>query len=172
MGPPVKPGDVSIEIMIYFEDISVGDKEELPGRLISKEEILDFAEQFDPQPHHLDEEAAKQSLLGGLSASGWHTCCALIRMTHESRSDEIAFAGSPGIEETRWKAPVRPGDTLRATSRVTEARASESKPAMGLIKRHYDVFNQDDKLVMTMDAWVMILRRPEAVNGSETGGAA
>ncbi len=165
MGPPVKPGDVSIEIMIYFEDISVGDAEDLPGRLISKEEIIGFAAKYDPQPHHLDEEAAKRSLLGGLSASGWHTCCALIRMIFDNPSREVAFLGSPGVEEARWKAPVRPGDRLRATSRVIEARASKSKPFMGLVKTRYEVFNQTDKLVMAMETWAMIARRPDNAKG-------
>jgi len=148
--------------MRYFEDITVGETEEIIGPVISKEEVFDFARQYDPQPHHLDEDAAEKSILGGLSASGWHTCCALIRMIFKNSTEPSAFLGSPGVEEVRWKRPVRPGDQLNASSRVTEARVSNSKPFMGLVKRHYEVRNQSGDVVMTMDTWAMIARRDRA----------
>jgi len=146
--------------MLFFEDYEVGKVEKLPSRRITKEEIIDFASKYDPQPHHLDEEAGRASMLGGLAASGWHTCCALIRMVFENPAEPSAFLGSPGVEEVRWRAPVFAGDVLTATSEIVELRASKSRPNMGLIKRHYDVTKQDGTLVMTLDVWGMIARRP------------
>jgi len=147
--------------MRYFEDFSIGDTEEIPGRTISKDEIISFASEYDPQPFHLDEDAGEASILGGLAASGWHICCALIRMIFENPAEPTAFLGSPGVDEVRWKKPMRPGDTIRATSCVLEARVSKSKPAMGLVKKRCEVFNQDDVLIMTMETWAMIARRPD-----------
>jgi len=154
--------------MIYFEDISVGDKEVLPGRHISKEEIIAFATEYDPQPHHIDEEAAKHMMLGELVASGWHTACSLIRMIFDANREARAFLGSPGVEELRWRRPVKPGDTLRATSEVIEARRSKSKPGMGLTKTRFEVFNQDDVHVITMETWAMFACRPLSV-GDDAG---
>jgi len=152
--------------MNYFEDISIGDSRELPGRHISKEEIIAFATEYDPQPHHIDEEAAKDMLLGELVASGWHTACCLIRMIFENPAEPSAFLGSPGVDEVRWRKPVKPGDTLRATSEVVEARLSKSKPGMGLTKTRFEVFNQNDVQVMTMETWAMIATRPEKAAAS------
>jgi acyl dehydratase len=148
--------------MRYFEDYKVGDTEDIPGWTVTKDEIISFASEYDPQPFHLDEDAGEASILGGLAASGWHICCALIRMIFENPAEPTAFLGSPGVEEVRWRQPMRPGDTIRATAQVLEARASKSKPVMGLVKKHYDVFNQDDVLIMTMETWAMIARRPDA----------
>ncbi len=164
MDYPDKPGNDEYQEkhMIYFEDISVGDTDELPGRHISKEEIIAFATEYDPQPHHIDEEAAKHMLLGELVASGWHTACCLIRMIFDGAREPRAFLGSPGVEELRWRRPVTPGDTLRATSKVIEARLSKSKPGMGLTKTRFEVFNQDDVMVMTMEVWGMMACRDTA----------
>ncbi len=153
--------------MKHFEDFTVGDTEQIPGRMISKEEILAFAREYDPQPHHLDEDAAKASILGALSASGWHTCCTLMRMIFTNPSAPAAFLGSPGVEEVRWKKPVFPGDELSATGHVVEARTSKSKPFMGLVKKRYEVTNQNGTLVMTMEVWSMIARRATGNAGGE-----
>lgn len=147
--------------MKYFEDIKVGDVDEIPGPTVTREDIFNFAKEWDPQPHHLDPAAGEASILGGLSASGWHNCAMLMRMVFTNpQSEGLAFLGSPGVEEVRWKKPVLEGDTLRATGEVTEARESRSKPFMGLVKRHFELFNQKDELLMTMDVVGMIAKRP------------
>ncbi len=148
--------------MKYFEDIEVGDKAFYKGPTVTKEAIFAFAREWDPQPHHLDIDAANASILDGLSASGWHSCCLLMQMITNNPANPIAFLGAPGIEESRWKRPVMAGDTLHASSKVVDKRPSKSKPFMGLVKRHFEMFNQKDELVLTMEGWTMIARWPDA----------
>lgn len=120
-------------IDIYFEDLPAGKTLEFPERIVTKDEIVDFAQEFDPQPHHLDEGAAARSILGGLSASGWHTCALMMRMMVDGLVGRSASMGSPGIKEVRWMKPVRPGDVLRMKGEVLSARVSKSRPDMGII---------------------------------------
>ena len=144
---------------VFWEDLPVGTVLDLGTRDVSKEEILEFATKYDPQSFHIDEEAAKDSIYGGLIASGWHTCAMVIRLLCDSLLLRAASMGSPGIDELRWLKPVRPGDTLHATMEVIESRASRSKPDRGLIKSRWEVTNQTGEVVMTMEGMGMYRRR-------------
>ena len=143
----------------YFEDFSVGQVAEYGPRRVSREEIIAFAAQFDPQPMHLDEEAARHTMLGGLGASGWHTCGIMMRLIADGFLLETASMGSPGIEELRWLQPVRPGDTLTVRATVQAARASQSKPDRGFVNFLYEVFNERGDRMMSLTCPQMILRR-------------
>ncbi|MGB8338085.1 MAG: MaoC family dehydratase [Burkholderiales bacterium] len=147
-------------IKYYWEDFNrIGGANEVGTRIVTKDEIIAFAEAFDPQPFHIDEAAAKASFYGGIIASGWHTCAMVMRMMVDSYLGEAASLGSPGIDNLKWIKPVRPGDTIRLVRTTLEARASESKPDVGLIKNHWQVYNQHDELVMSMEGWGMFRRR-------------
>jgi acyl dehydratase len=118
---------------------------------VVREEVIDFASKYDPQPFHLDDEAAAQTYFGRLSASGWHTGAMMMRMmVDDMKQHEQAGLGSPGIEDLRWLKPVYPGDTLRCESEILEKRRSGSRPEMGIIQSRMTVFNQHDEPVMTM----------------------
>jgi acyl dehydratase len=125
---------------LHWEDFQPGQVNEIGPRLITREEIISFATEFDPQPMHLDEEAASASMLGGLAASGWHTCCIVMRMISDGMLQGTSFMGAPGIEEVNWLAPVRPGELLRLRVTVVETRASRSRPDMGFVKFRYELF--------------------------------
>jgi acyl dehydratase len=142
----------------WFEDYVPGDVHEFGSVTVTEEEILSFAGRFDPQPIHVDPEYAADGPFGGLIASGWHTASLFMRMFTDHYLSKVASLASPGIDELRWTAPVRPGDTLRARVTVAEARASRSKPDRGLVRSDIAVLNQDDVTVLTMSA-VNILRR-------------
>jgi len=144
---------------LHWEDFKPGQVTEHGPRLITREEIVAFAAEFDPQPMHLDEEAGSASLLGGLSASGWHTCCLVMRMISDGLLARTTFMGAPGIEEVRWRAPVRPGEQLRLRVTVVETRASRSRPDMGFVKFHYEVLGIGGRLLMTLDVIPMFGRR-------------
>ena len=140
------------EPRIFWEDIVVGETVKFGRKTVSAEEIIAFAEEFDPQPFHLDEAAAKESLLGGLAASGWHTCGLLMRMVCDDFLNQAAGLGSPGLDEVRWLRPVRPGDVLTAQRTCLEARRSASRSEMGICKYSYEMFNQHGEQVMS---WVV-----------------
>ncbi|TDP72463.1 MaoC family dehydratase [Roseateles toxinivorans] len=142
-----------------FEDFQVGQVREFGGRTVGKDEILQFAAAYDPQPLHLDEAAAEASVLGGLSASGWHTCAMVMRMMCDDYLLNSTSQGSPGIDNLRWLRPVRPGDTLRVRMTVLEARESKSRPQIGLIRSSWAVFNQHGEQVLSMEGWGMFGRR-------------
>ena len=144
---------------IYWEDFKVGDTELMGEKLVDKAEVIAFATAYDPQPFHIDEEAARRSFFGGLIASGWHTCGMVMRMMCDSYLNQSASLGSPGVDNVRWLKPVRPGDTIRATRHVLETRASSSKPDIGIVKSRWDVHNQKGELVMTMEGIGMFRRR-------------
>lgn len=146
--------------MRYFEDFQVGDVYELGSRAVSKEEILDFARQYDPQYFHIDEERAKESIYGGLIASGWHTAAMTMRLACEGIVLQSASMGSPGIDELRWVRPVRPGDTLTARMEILGSRASQSKPDRGIVNSQVVVTNQDGDTVLTWKAMGMYRRKP------------
>lgn len=146
-------------VKYYWEDFKVGDTVPMGERTVAREEMIAFAKVYDPQSFHIDEEAARNSFFGGLVASGWHTCSIVMRMMVDSYLRESASLGSPGVDNVRWIKPVRPGDTIRANRRVLESRASRSKPEMGIVKSRWEVFNQHDELVMTMEGYGMFQRR-------------
>ncbi len=138
----------------YLEDFHVGQVERFGSYAVTREEVLDFARRYDPQPFHLDDAAAASNpIFGRLSASGWHTGAMTMRMlVDHNRSMDRQTLGSPGIDEIRWLKPVYPGDTLRVESEVIEVRASRSKPGMGIVKARMTVLNQHDETVMTQVA--------------------
>ena len=144
---------------IYWEDFEVGRTVTLGQKHVTREEIIAFATEFDPQPFHLDETAAKDTPLGGLAASGWHSCAILMRMICDGYLVNSSSLGSPGLEEVKWLAPVRPGDVLEARYTCHEARASESRPDFGICRMHYEVFNQFGRPVMTWDCTQFFGRR-------------
>ena len=147
--------------MRYWEDFKVGEVEQIGGRLVSKDEILEFARQFDPQSFHVDEAAARQSMYGGLIASGWHTCALVMRMMCDAYLLESVSVGSPGIDNLKWLKPVRPGDTIRAQRTTLETRVSKSKPDIGIVNNLWEVFNQHGEMVMSMQGYGMFrLRSP------------
>jgi acyl dehydratase len=151
--------------MKYWEDIKVGDTGTLGPYTVTEEEILAFARKYDPQPFHLDREAAKRSIFGGLIASGWHSCAIMMRMSVENMGRErLAGVGSPGVDSCRWLKPVRPGDTLTVRTEITESWPSRSKP-IGFIRRRADMLNQHGEVVLTVIGVGMFKRR-------EAGGTA
>jgi acyl dehydratase len=145
--------------LIYFEDLPAGDVRESPPRTITREEMLAFARQYDPQPFHLDEEAARKTIYGGLIASGWLTVAVMMRLLWDTLLKDAVSLGSPGADEVRWLKPVRPGDTLRARFTVVEAIPSRSKPDRGVVKTLTEVRNQHGEVVMTMRGLGMFGRR-------------
>jgi acyl dehydratase len=146
--------------MLYFEDFPPGDVRESPSRAVTRDEIIAFARQYDPQPFHLDDEAATRSIYGGLLASGWHTCAIYMRLMWETFLKDTASLGSPGEDEIRWVKPVRPGDTLQVRFTVVEATPSRSKPDRGIVRSLSEVFNQHGEIVMTTRGLGMFGRRP------------
>jgi len=144
----------------YWEDFAVGTVREFGGMTLEKADIVRFARDWDPQPFHVDEEAAKRSPYGGLIASGWQTCAAAMRMCCDAYLLDAASVGSPGVENVRWVKPVRPGDTLKVRLEVLDARPLKSKPGVGLVKNRWQLFNQDGEEVMQMEGYGMFLQRP------------
>jgi acyl dehydratase len=137
--------------MDYFEDIAVGEKSSFGHYEVTREEVIDFARKYDPQPFHLDDDAAAKTHFGRLSASGWHTCAMTMAMLVENMKEhKQAGLGSPGVDNLRWIKPVYPGDTLRVENEVLEKRRSQSRPEMGIFKSKATVFNQHDEPVMSM----------------------
>lgn len=147
--------------MQYFEDIAVGTTARFGAYQVTREEVIDFARKYDPQPFHLDDDAAAKTHFGRLSASGWHTCAMVMSMVVANlANNRQAGLGSPGIDELRWLKPVYPGDTLSCETEVLEKRVSVSRPEMGLFKSRMTVRNQDDVAVMTMVSNGMVATRP------------
>jgi len=146
-------------IKYYWEDFRPGDTAEIGSKTVTREEMLAFSREFDPQPFHVDEAAAAQSLYGGLIASGWHTCAIAMRIMCDGYLLESASMGSPGLDNVRWYKPVRPGDTLRMTRTVVESRPSSSRPEMGLVKVLWEVYNQHGEKAMSMEGMQMFRRR-------------
>jgi acyl dehydratase len=135
---------------LYFEDFEPGRVYELGSHTVTEDEIVDFARAWDPQPFHVDPVAAQSSPFGGLIASGWHTGSLWMRLYVDSMLGSAAAMGSPGIEELRWLAPVRPGDTLTARMTVLETTPSERNPGRGTIRSRSEMVNQDGVTVMSM----------------------
>jgi len=144
----------------HFEDFRPGDVIELGSRTITKEAIIAFAKEFDPQVFHVDEEAAKQTIYGGLLASGWHTGSLLMRLLCDGLLARTASLGSPGIDELRWLKPVRPGDTLAGRMTVIESIPSRSKPDRGMVRSLMELRNQHGEVVLTVKGLSLLGRRP------------
>ena len=150
---------------LFLDDFEVGQVFELGSKTVTKDEIMAFAREFDPQPFHTDEVAAKDSIYGGLIASGWHTVSMFMRLLADGLLARAASMGSPGVDEVRWLKPVRPGDTLTARGVINEVRPSRSKPDRGVVRTTYEVFNQDGEKVLSMRGIGMFARRPESAAG-------
>lgn len=162
-GTALQCGDrVTSQPKLYWEDFAVGEIVEFGGHRVTAKDIVAFAREFDPQPFHLDHEAAEGTLLGGLAASGWHTCAIMMRMLCDAYVLESASMGSPGLDEVRWLRPVRPGDMLRVRRTCVESRPSRSRPAMGLTRFTWDLYNQAGDQVMTATGTSMFARRHAA----------
>lgn len=144
----------------WFDDFAVGEQFEFGAYVVSEEEIIDFARRYDPQPFHLDHDAAKASHFGGLVASGWMTSAVLMRLLCDHFIPRQSSMGSPGVDEVRWLKPLRPGDTVRARVEVAETRASQSKPDRGVIRCRHQLLNQHDEVVMSMHGMGMYKKRP------------
>lgn len=149
--------------MKYYEDIAVGDARSFGRYEVTREEVMDFARKYDPQPFHLDDDAAAATHFGRLSASGWHTCSMTMAMMVENmRSEKSAGLGSPGVDQLRWKKPVYPGDTLRCETEIIEKRRSASRPEMGIFKSRIRTYNQNDEVVLEMVSNGLISTREPA----------
>ena len=146
----------------YWEDMQPGSERDLGTITASREEIIAFATQFDPQPFHLNDEAAKASVFGSLCASGWHTCAMAMRLMVTNFLHEAASLGSPGLENVQWKKPVLPNDTLRLKHTILESRPMRSKPDVGLVRTQWEMHNQHGDCVLHMEGWGMFRRRHPA----------
>ena len=149
--------------MIYFEDMEVGSERVFGSYHVTREEILEFAHKYDPQPFHLSDEAAAKTHFGRLAASGWHTAAMVMRVTVDClMQDRQASLGSPGIDELRWLRPVHPDDTLTVHAKIVDKTPSRSKPDIGSVRTRMTVINQDDVPVMRFTSIVLMQRRPAA----------
>ncbi len=149
--------------MIYFEDMHVGSETEFGQYDVTREEVLEFARKYDPQPFHLSDEAAAKTHFGRIAASGWHTCAMTMAViARYVVGTDQAGLGSPGVDELRWLKPVYPGDQLTVRGKVIEATPSRSKPEIGSVRTETVVTNQDDVPVMRFTSIVLMRRRPEA----------
>ena len=149
--------------MLYLDDVTVGMKRSFGGYQVTREEVLEFAEKYDPQPFHLSDEAAAQTHFGRLAASGWHTCAMTMSMFVAHMKDHPqASLGAAGVDELRWLKPVYPGDTLRCESEVLDVRPSQSRPEMGSVRNRMTTFNQHDEPVLSFTALALMRRRPAA----------
>jgi len=133
---------------------------------MARDEMIAFAAEFDPQPMHLDEAAARATMLGGLCASGWYACCILMRMCAEAFVLDSRSMGAPGVDDVKWLVPIRPDDQLHLRATVIETRASASRPSMGFVRFAFELFNGQGERVMTLTTSLMMGRR------SATGGGA
>jgi len=145
--------------MRYFEDFEPGQTLPLAPYEVSREAIVSFACEFDPQPFHLDEAAASRTMLGGLAASGWHTAAIFMRMACDGWLQDTSSAGSSGIEEARWVKPVRPGDVLSGVSEVLEVKASRSRPGFGVVRFRHEVRNGAGEPVLILVSPIGFRRR-------------
>lgn len=143
----------------FFEDFEIDTFQEFGKHTVTEEEIIEFASKYDPQPFHLSQEAGEAMHFGGLCASGWHTCAIAMRMVVDHMPEDSASLGSPGIDELRWTKPVFPGDTLRMKSTVTGRKPSRSRPDMGIVNLHNEIFNQNDEMVLSYKPIIMIRKR-------------
>lgn len=145
--------------MRYYEDIEIGDTEEFGEYHVTKDEILAFAEQYDPQPFHTDEAAAEDSAFGQLVASGWHTASICMRLLVDGPMQDRAGMGARGVDELRWHQPVTPGDTLSVRTEVLEKRVSESDPTRGYVDTKLEGINQNGEVVISWIGLEMVARR-------------
>jgi len=162
---PARPSQTELapwgpEIHLFWEDFQVGQVEQLGSHLISTEEIIDFGRRFDPQPFHVDPERAQQSAFHGLVASGWHSASIWMRLYWDGMLSRAASLGSPGVEDLKWLAPVRPGDDLQGSLEVISTRPSLSRPDRGLVLLRGELTDQTGVVKLQVSAWGLFARRP------------
>ena len=145
-----------------YEDFVEGASLDLGTKRVTAEEIVEFASEFDPQPMHLDEAAGKASILGGLSASGWHTCAMFMRMLCDGFLLDSTSQGAPGVDQLKWKKPVLAGDTLNGRVTVLGKRTSKSRPQLGFVSMRAELFNQRGEAVFELENTGMFLSRGTA----------
>ena len=150
------------EIRYWLEDFTPGRVFHHAPRQITAPEIIEFASEFDPQPFHLSEEAGKASILGGLAASGWHTCSIAMRLFFDTILQFTAGEGSPGVDVNEWRKPVLAGDTLDGSITVLEARPMRSRPGLGVVRLRHELLNQRGELVLAMEHPFMVRMRAGA----------
>jgi acyl dehydratase len=148
----------------YFEDFYEGQEIPLGSKLVTEDEIISFARQFDPQPFHIDHDAAEASHFGGVIASGWHTCSMMMRLVVDGLMAGSSSMGSPGLEKVRWIKPVRPGDTLTVVYLTQQVKASDSRPDRGVVWSKWQATNQHGEIVATIEGMGMFGRRPKAAS--------
>ena len=144
---------------LYWEDFTPGRSFQHGPRRMLRDEMIAFAAEFDPQPMHLDEAAARDSMLGGLAASGWYVCCILMRMCVDAFVGNAASMGAPGVDEVKWLKPVRPDDELTLHAKVLESRSSKSRPEMGFVRFEFSLFDRQNRPAMMLVTSLMISRR-------------
>jgi acyl dehydratase len=145
--------------MLAFEDFAPGTVKTFGDHLVTREEVISFAAEFDPQPFHLDEAAASRSLLGGLAASGWHMCAIQMRLICDGFLLDSTSMGAPGVEEVRWLRPLRPGTRVGVRANILDARPSKSRPDMGLVSFQFELVTAEGDVVMTQRGAIMFRRR-------------
>ena len=156
---------------LYFEDFKLNSAMTYGAYRVTADEIRNFASEYDPQPMHLDEAAGRKSLLGGLAASGWHSCSILMRMIIDGFLHNAASMGAGGIDDVRWFKPVRPNDVLHVRHTIIGMRASQSKPDRGFVNFHFQLINQNDDIVMEQRNGIMFERRTPTPAAKEPAGA-
>ena len=145
--------------MLYYEDLNIGQKISIGPISATEREIIEFAKQFDPQPFHIDAEKAKDSLFGGLCASGWHTCSLYMRMLYDGLLINLASLGSPGMNEIRWLKPLFPNEVIRGELYIMSKTPSKSKPLIGSIVIDSKIYNSKKDLIMTMQSISIVKKR-------------
>jgi len=145
-----------------FEDFTIGDSVVFHRVTVPKEDIIDFATEWDPQPMHLDEAAGRASFLGDLTGSGWHMICLLMRGMCDGFLIDSTSQGSPGVDDVRWLKPLHPGDELTLRYTVLDARASKSRPRIGIVQFRFEMINQNDVMLMVLESPIMFARRQAA----------
>jgi acyl dehydratase len=144
---------------LYWEDFTPGRVFSHGPRRLPREEMVGFATEFDPQPMHVDEEAARRTIMGGLCASGWYTCSVLMRMCVDGFAGQSSSMGAPGVEEVKWLLPIRPDEELTLRATVLETRTSKSRPDMGFVRFDFELFNAEAQRVAILTSSMMMGRR-------------
>ena len=148
--------------MIYFEDLQVGAETMFGTYEVTREEVLEFARKYDPQPFHLSDEEAAKTHFGRLAASGWHTCALAMRLTVDNMLRHSSSLGSPGLDSLKWLKPVYPGDVLSLRHTILESRGMRKRPEIGLVRSRWEMFNQHGDQVLLMEGFGMFHRRQPA----------
>jgi acyl dehydratase len=146
----------------HYEDFQPGAVTVYGPRLVTREEIIAFAAEFDPQPMHLDEATAATTMLGGLAASGWHSCCLLMRIIADGLVNKTHSMGAPGVDEVRWLKPLRPGTQVRVRATVLETRTPKSRPEFGFVKYLFEMLDDHGDVITTFISPLMVKRREAA----------